>query len=130
MMEPIDWNKELPHKFIVHAHLRDTRTGKTTCHHEPHCSPSDKWAAWYRTAFGRDPLLTFTFGDVCFQWFENNYACDCNRALFLYGGSWDSFPCGDGGIAVDYLAVLAPDGTPIYGITEEQYNTGPVDLAV
>lgn len=58
------------------------------------------------TAFLRDPSGfegeysyeiedDFTSHDVYFMWEDGNYACDCNRSLFLRGLDFEeSWPCG------------------------------------
>jgi hypothetical protein len=48
---------------------------------------------------------------VEFMWSDGNYACDCNRSLFLY--NWDAtrdIPCGN---TIVYLS-LKIDGEEIY----------------
>ncbi|MHB8098050.1 MAG: hypothetical protein ACYDD5_00490 [Sulfuricurvum sp.] len=32
--------------------------------------------------------------NMLFQWLENNYSCDCNRDLFMYGHD-SGRPCGE-----------------------------------
>ena len=41
---------------------------------------------------------------LLFNWFENNFSCDCNRSLFFY--DWDDskeLPCGDGTIVIEEI---------------------------
>jgi len=45
-------------------YLRNTETGETKTYHENYDWDDE--------------------GDMFFQWFENNYSCDCNRSLFMY----------------------------------------------
>lgn len=40
---------------------------------------------------------TYNYKDedtMLFQWLENNYSCDCNRDLFMYGHD-SGRPCGE-----------------------------------
>ena len=50
--------------------------------------------------------------DMLFQWLENNYACDCNRSLFLYDFDRDKqLECGDEIIVID--KIVRADGSCI-----------------
>lgn len=44
---------------------------------------------------------------LLFQWFENNFSCDCNRSLFFYDwDDWDDskeLPCGDDTIVIEEI---------------------------
>jgi hypothetical protein len=85
------------------VHLRDTRDGTT---------------AVFRTTDQEDPKSEEGRRGIEFMWSEGNYACDCNRGLFLsfaLGRDKDEFevPCGHGTIAVDKI-VDPRDGEVIY----------------
>lgn len=52
-----------------------------------------------------------------FMWEDGNYACDCNRSIFLYSLNYDNaLPCSNGKITV---ISLKQDGVEVY---KESYN--------
>jgi hypothetical protein len=62
--------------MLVDIYLTDTETGFSKVYHDNY-----DWGS----------------GEgLIFQYTENNYACDCNRSLFLYDWEEDKVkPCGD-----------------------------------
>lgn len=50
-------------------------------------------------------------GALVFMWEDGNYACDCNRLIFLYGVDIDDAKCSNGMIACLSLKV---DGAEVY----------------
>lgn len=49
-------------------------------------------------------------GDMLFMWLEGNYACDCNRSLFLYDFDREKqLACGDEIIVID--KIVRSDGS-------------------
>lgn len=74
-------------------HLRDTQTGVAVVWHDgiDHI-PSDVQS-----------------GDALFIWEDGNYACDCNRSLFLGWAQgltqFEGLKCGDSRIAIDKIVV-------------------------
>lgn len=75
--------------LILEFYLRDTETGKTGIYKDE-----------YKDSDG-----------VEFMWEEGNYACDCNRADFLYGES--PIGCGTTRIALDKV-VRVDDQKVVY----------------
>lgn len=40
---------------------------------------------------------------MLFNWFENNFACDCNRMMILCDDDDTDFPCGHEAVAIDWI---------------------------
>lgn len=70
-----------------------------------------------RDKSGRERLYLDEINDnhldsYVFLWEEGNFACDCNRSLFLYeNGEAEALPCGDTEIRVVSLRI---DGAELY----------------
>ena len=72
-------------------------------------------------AFERD-WEGYTESLMLFQWEENNFSCDCNRAMFFnnYAEPDMDYPCGD----TEYKVRVFCDGKLIY---EEFTETEEID---
>jgi hypothetical protein len=75
-------------------HLRNKETGETAVYEEGYDWDSEQ--------------------SMLFQWLENNYSCDCNRSLFMYG--WDEdreLGCNLGENTIVLDRVVREDGTEV-----------------
>lgn len=86
-------------KIPVQVYIRNNETGETRIYTDVHWTQKD-----------------FDEGYFQFQYGENNYACDCNRALFFARSNGEEDPetrdC-----TVEKFTItqcLTPDGTDIY----------------
>lgn len=59
--------------MTLEVHLRDKSTGKTGVYYEKYPDGYD-------------------LKDIDFMWSKGNYACDCNRSLFLYRARGEDHP--------------------------------------
>lgn len=82
-------------EISVCATLRDGRDGFTKVIEKP----------WYVT----DGDVERTKNAALHNWTEGNYACDCNRSLFMYGED-RQLPCDDGIAKVIELVRLEAGG--------------------
>ena len=83
--------------YKLTVYLRNTETGETGVYHDPleYDEPFDD-----------------------FIWADGNYACDCNRADFLYGKEMD-FPCSGNIIVIDKI-VRSDTGEIVYSETHRK----------
>lgn len=84
--------------FPAEAKIRDTATGQVRTYAKWEPEEEDGWSD--------------------FNWRENNYSCDCNRASFFAEAvgavlSDEETPCGDGRYVVESI-LDARDGREIY----------------
>lgn len=77
-----------PYHFDVH--LRDTQTGVAAVYHDGYAHTGE-------------------VGDALYIWEDGNYACDCNRSLFLGWAQglkeFEKLDCGDGRIVIDKIVI-------------------------
>lgn len=79
-----EWNNTMEYTF----YLRNTATGECNTRKNEYKSE----------------------GDMLFLWLEGDYACDCNRSLFLYDFDREKqLECGDEIIVID--KIVRPDGS-------------------
>jgi len=48
---------------------------------------------------------------MLYQWFDGNYSCDCNRAIFMKGEYIENAPCSDG--KIDVIKIVDEAGNEI-----------------
>lgn len=63
---------------------------------------SKNYEGWYKDHYDWEDEH-----DMFFQWFDNNYSCDCNRSLFLYDLDFDDcYECSGSENVIEVLEIV------------------------